>query len=447
LWLLYAIAVIPFTHIAGIDTYKWQDLATAVAVEEAIPWLVHPLSLLGFTPRSCPSAQPLVLASLQILGNTGVDWGFYWISLLTGFTAITGAYALGQRLTDDANRAWWLAFLYGFSPLLMRYGYWATGRGFLLALLPLFVVLLLEARRPGALPAAAGMGVLLALSHKAGLVAALLIPVAFALSPLLARCRTSRTAASILWVAAALAGLLLTPGPLAWAFRAFSRFAWLMPLAVLGLLAESWTDTREKRAVLAAALLSLPLAFADDPYGALLAIPFVASVAVSGVTAFPQRWLPMPQARLRAALFALVLLTAGVVIIRQAMDSPSRAVYRAARFLEAYDPLGPYRIEAPGRTRTRMQAYLSGCPRFNIEPARDFRMTLDWPPPLTGNLRADAGAWTRWLRAFVALSGTETDWYGSAPRVYYVRVDAAGAAPPGARSLYDRGGVMILTSP
>lgn len=446
LLLLYALCVIPFTYIAGIDTYKWQDLASGVAVERTIPWLVHPASLFGFTPRAYPSAQPLVLASIQILGNIGVDWGFYLISLLTGFTAITGAYALGERLYDDTDRAWWLAFLYGFSPLLMRYGYWATGRGFLLALLPFFVVLLLDARRPRALVPAAAMGVLLALSHKAGLVAVVLIPMAVVLSPLVTRCRGWRCA-SLIVIASASAGLLLAPGPAAWMFRVVSRFAWLFPLALLGLCAEPWADTREKRALFAAALLTMPLAFADDPYGALLAAPFMASAAVAGVAGMRHRWPGMSAARLRAGLAGLVLLAAGVVIARQAMDSPSPAVYRAARFLEAYDPLGPYRIDAPGRARTRMQAYVSGCPRFQVATPEEVRLSFTAPPPLTGCLRSDVSAWTRWFRTWADVSEAETTWYGRSPRVYYVRIDAAGTAPPNARVIYDRDGVAILASP
>ncbi len=446
LLLLYAMLVIPFTHIAGIDTYKWQDLATGVAVEGTIPWLVHPASLFGFTPRAYPSAQPLVLASIQILGGTGVDWGFYLISLLTGFTAITGAYVLGQRLYDDPDRAWWLALLYGFSPLLMRYGYWATGRGFLLALLPLFVLLLLDVPRVKALLTAVSMGVLLALSHKAGLVAALLIPAAFALSSLVARCRIPRAAAGILMLTAAMAGLALTPGLPAWGFRAVSRLAWIFPLALVGVLAESCSDTRERRAVFVAALLLMPLAFADDPYGALLAVPLVTGVAASGAAWLSHRAAIQPF-RLRVGLMTLVILAACIVIGRQAMDSPSRSVVKAARFLDAYDPLGPFRIEAPGRARTRMQAYVSGCPRFQVSAMRDARLTVTAPPPLTGRLHSDLGAWTRWLRAWVDVPEIETAWYGVSPRVYYVRIDNDGAVPPDARLLYDRDGVAIFTAP
>ncbi len=446
LFLLYAVLVLPVTPIAGIDTYKWQDLASNVAVERAIPWLVHPASLLGFTPRAYPLAQPLVLASIQILGQTGVDWGFYLVSLLVGFTAITGAYALGRRLVDTGDHAWWLAFLYGFAPLLMRYGYWATGRGFVLALLPLFICLLVEAR---ALPllGAGLLAALLALSHKAGLVAALALPLAVAASPLLAPVRSRRAVQIVLLVAAGAAGLLLAPGPAAWAIRAVSRFAWLMPLAVLGWVATDWAETRGRRAVLAATLLTIPLLAADEPYGALLAAPFVAAAAAAGVAVLAHRGPLAHRAYLRPCLMGLVLLAAAVVLVRQASDSPSRAVWRAARFLDAHDPLGPFRIEAPGRVRTQMQAYVAGCPRFNVNVPPDAGLTVHRPPPLTGDRRTDLRQWTRWFRTALEVADTETAWYGGATNVYYVVVNAQGDAPPDARPIYSRDGVTILAKP
>jgi len=443
LFVLYAVLVLPVTPIAGVDTYKWQDLATNVAVERAIPWLVHPASLIGFTPRSYPSAQPLVLASIQILGALGVDWGFYLVSLLTGFTAITGAYALGRRLVDTGNHARWLAFLYGFAPLLMRYGYWATGRGFLLALLPLFVCLLLEARTVPLL-AAALLAVLLVLSHKVGLVAVVVFPLAMVVSPLLTPVRSRRTLQLALLTGAAAVGLLLSGGPVAWAARAVSRFAWLIPLAVLGWVAMDWANTRGRRTLLAATLITIPLLAADEPYGALLAAPLLATAAAAGVTVLEHHVTLARRALLRPVLIGLVLLASSVVLVRQALDSPSRAVCRAAQFLDAYDPLGPYRIEAPGRTRTQMQAYVAGCPRFNINVPADSALVIRPPPPLSGAWRADLRHWTGWLRTAFELSDTETAWYGGATNVYYVIVNAQGSAPPGARQIYSRDGVTIL---
>lgn len=443
--LLYALLVLPVTFVAGIDTYKWQDLATAVAVEQRIPWYIHPLSLLGFTPRAYPSAQPLVLASVQILGGIGVDWGFYVVSVLTGFTALTGAYALGRRLFPGAAAAWWLALLYGFSPLLMRYGYWATGRGFLLALLPLFIRCLLDARKPAWALSSLLTAAMLVLSHKAGLVAAFLIPLAMALSPFLTWVGNRKAWPAILGAGAAIVGVLFLAGGVSGVVRLATRFGAVVVLAIPGWLNTG--GTREWRVLLAATLVTLPLASADDPYGALIAAPFVACAATNGVEVLFRRFPSVDPLGLRAVVVTLVLVCALAVLVRQGIDSPSRAVVKAALFLEARDPLGPYRIEAPGATRTRMQAYVSGCPRFRVETSADARLTLGAPPPPSGRLKEDLHRWTSWLRGALQLSDAASDWYGTGPRVYYVRVNGEGAAPAGAVPIYSEDGVTILTSP
>ena len=38
--LLYLIILLPFTHLAGIDTYKWQNVAKSIVIEKKIPWPV-----------------------------------------------------------------------------------------------------------------------------------------------------------------------------------------------------------------------------------------------------------------------------------------------------------------------------------------------------------------------------------------------------------------------
>ena len=75
--------IFPYTTFTGIDAYKWQDLASSIRVEASLPWLVHPLSLLGFTPRSYPSAYPIQLGTIQILGGLGIGGGFFVASVLT----------------------------------------------------------------------------------------------------------------------------------------------------------------------------------------------------------------------------------------------------------------------------------------------------------------------------------------------------------------------------
>ncbi|MEI8351249.1 MAG: hypothetical protein WCG36_02945, partial [bacterium] len=442
-FLIFSVLVIPFTHLAGIDTFKWQDLAGNVAAEGRISWLVHPLSLLGFTPRSYNgNAKPLVLASIQIMGHTGVDWGFYILSLALGFTGISGAWRLGLFLLPTRQQAAWFAFLYGLSPIFMRYNYWATGRGMLLALLPLYLLVLFRApflRRPhdhAPLPGLSwllsllAMTVLLAMSHKAGCVGILLIPALLLLSPalLLARGRLVRGLLLLTSLGAGFGLSGFSPSWFSWSL--LTRFGFLLPLAIWGLATPPVRSAPYSvRGMLAAALALLPLSCISEMYGAMLALPFITFAAVIGVTLLNARW---PKAA--TVLFMLSIAVACTIVINQALYSPTNAEYRTAIFLERYDPKGPFRISAPERIRTFVQAYVSGCPRFSVDTKNTSRITLRPPPVWTGQPIVDATRWIQYVRTVFDLQDSTTDWYGQGNRIYTITVNGEGRpAPPRAQ--------------
>jgi len=507
-FLLFAILVLPLTHIAGIDTYKWQDLAGNIAVEQRISWLIHPLSLLGFTPRSYSSAQPLVLASIQILGHTGVDWGFYLLSLICGLTGFSGAWILGRYLFKSDTSAAWLAILYMFSPVFMRYNYWATGRGLLLALLPVYLLILLklgssltrqrwnieeefgqksqstQRKLIWLIPAWLFMTVLLMTSHKAGVVGACLIPILFAVSPALALLR-GRWGLLIAGLLAVAAGLLLVNGqPLTLAIRLVTRFGWLLPLAILAITMASDRLLKPPfRAILTAGLATLVLSCTPDMYGALLALPFIACVAALGLEQLnwtpptprsadtskegtycekhsytrspPWRgahragWVFPKVSRILVPfrpmiILGVILIPAIVIVLNQMRDSPSESVYRAAQFIEQYDPRGPFRIEAPGKARHQIQAYVSGCPRFTVQSGSASQLDVHAPPAWTGKLAHNARQWIDYMRTILELRNAHTDWYGNGTKVYYVTINGQGITPQGAKLLFTSGNVSVF---
>lgn len=450
---LFAILIIPVTHIAGIDTYKWQDLAGNVAVERRISWLIHPLSLFGFTPRSYPSAQPLVLATIEILGHTGVDWGFYVLSIVFGITGLAGAFVLGRHLFQSDRLAAWFAFFYVFAPVFMRYNYWATGRGLILALLPLYLLLLLRScfaapREGRCLPAIAGtfaLTLLLALSHKAGLVGAILIPVLFLLSPALTIIR-NRWAVMMLFMIVLTAGLLVAGGnPVAFGWRLITRFGWMGPLTVMGLFCSpALFASPTSRAMWAGLSATVILSCTTDMYGALVALPFVVFAATAGFGWLIEKW---PGAVTARTTIALTLMAALAIVVNQATDSPNESVYRAAQFLEQHDPRGPYRIEAPGKVRTQMQAYVSGCPRFTVTAGTETHLTIPPLPRWAGSLHQNARRWIDYLRTSLDLSGAATDWYGTGDKVYYVTVGDEGIKPPQSKLIFTHGNVSVFDAP
>lgn len=441
----FALLVMPLTHLAGIDTYKWQDLATAVRVDGCVPWLVHPSSLLGFTPRSYPSAQPLLLATIQIVGGLGVDGGYYLMSLFSGLTGLSAALRLGRVLFPDRRTgALWLAFLYVSSPVFMRYNHWATGRGLLLAFLPLLLSILAERRGlRGAWRILPVAGVV-ALCHLAGTVAAVALPLLALLAPVVPAGRWAR---HVLLGTAAVAAALVAPslwlpaplGGFAGAARfAVTRFGFLVPLMAAGLLAsENWRTQRAWRQFLPGLVVWFPFAFHSEMYAALLALPFVAVSATAGLLWLLDRS-PVRAPAISAAAVGLGVAGAVVIVAIRSWQATPDTVRRAAAFLERHDPEGPYVVSGPGRARPQIQAYVSGCPRFSATAAPTESLPA-WRlrpfPAAGGSAREYCTAWHGWIRALLKHPGG-TDWYGKNPKHYYVVIDGHGDRPADAIVLY-----------
>jgi hypothetical protein len=452
--LLFAVLVIPFTPLAGRDTYKFQDLATVVQVDQSIPWLIHPSSLFGYTPRSYASAQPLLLATIAVLSHAGVDWSFYILSLLCGLTAIAATFILGRHLfPNHPPSALWLTFFYIFSPVFLRYNYWAIGRGLFMTLLPLFVLGLLRANRLSGILTALVIAPLLALSHKTGPVAITTLPLIFLASlvsfriPIIGENRRWRfiLPASLLLLSLAAGFLIVDQSPLLSAIRITTRLAFLFPLAIAGLLLPPLARrlSPAQHAMTLAALVTLPFVFTEYMYGSLIASLFLACLATFGLTALTPHFTIVGQYRLHRTTITLTVLTALTIIGNQAADSPSRDVVRAAQFIEKRDPLGPFQVVAPGLTRPRMQAYLSGCPRFSATVTPQSTLKIQPPPVLTGNLRRDAQHVADYLRNGLRLSDASSDWYGKGNKVYYVTVGGQGERPANTKLLFTSGNVSV----
>jgi hypothetical protein len=446
-----AILVLPLTCLAGIDTYKWQGLATNVRLERCIPWLIHPLSLLGFTPRAYPGAQPLLLATVQIMGRLGVDWGYYAVSVLSGALGIAGAYALGRRLFGTPGHACWYAFLYAFSPVFMRYNHWATGRGLFLALLPLFLLSLVDMPRAGAWLTFALTAPLLPLCHKTGLLALALVLGGALLSPCLPR-KDIKLVMLVVFVPFLALGIMAAPPLLlgtplgslcGFAFKAVARFGWYLPFSVAGLvLPGTWNARPAWRRLLVPFLAVFPLAFTADMYGALVALPFIC-LAATGCRHWLQQRFPARGRALAACGVILTVLAAGTIVVHRSANATPRRIRTAARFLNQYDPLGPYRVSAPGRCRQQIHAYVSGCPRFEIAAGQHSTWSVAFPPGPGATLVETVKSWLDYGRTMFEVSDVDIDWYGRNPRVYYVTIDGTGEAPVDTTRIYAHGGVVI----
>jgi len=453
--ILFILLLFPYTHFTGIDTYKWQDLATAVGVEETIPWLVHPLSLLGFTPRSYPSAQPLLLSTIQLLTGGGIERGFFILSVWTMSAAFATAFLLGWAVFSDEKKApsprlaFSFALFYVLSPVFMRYTHWATGRGVFLAIVPLFLLALVKLPQWRACLSLTVLLPLLATTHKVGLFAPPLLLAATAFSGVLPR-GSKRWTIMLLVTPFALAALAICPpamapapiGSLPGVLRfSLTRFGWMVPLAIAGLVLprDLWHQPVFRR-LFPATLLSIPLAYETQMYGALVALPFITLTATHGIERMTRRH---RSSLLLKAFVVLSLCGAVAVIVDRSSIATPPHVYDAAMFLETYDPEGPFMVHAPGRAQTQIQAYVSGCPRFSV--SRNANVSAHRPtcPSLLGPPRDVLRNCISALRGILSSPGLTTDYYGTNPRHYYFIINEEGSFPPGSHPLYARNGVEI----
>jgi hypothetical protein len=468
LYLLFTVCgllllLFPYTHFTGIDTYKWQDLATSVRMEQSLPWIVHPLSLFGFTPRAYPPAHPILLATVQMAGDLGVEGGFAVVSVFTAILGLATSTNLARRLLPPGT-AMATGILYCYAPVFMRYAHWATGRGLFLAMFPAFIASLLPgvptrhdtSRR---LVTATALALLLLLTHKVALVAVPLVLLSALAAPLLPRHLPGSARIMITLPFLAAGAAIVTPAllpvpaglPTGLLRTGVMRFAWMIPFAVAGLWVPpaepgAGPSPRTRNMLLLGALPALTLAFERHMYGALYALPFICIFAADAVGRLTTVLSPRRRQILLSALAVATVAGAAATVVIRSRLAASPELHAAAMFLESYDPQGPFMIHAPGIARTRIQAYVSGCARFAIRPGHSARLQWSAPPPRQTSLRASINAWTPWLRGLLALSDTETSWYGDASRHYHFVINGQGSAPSEASLIYDRDGIRIFRS-
>lgn len=438
------ILIFPYTSLTGIDTYKWQDLATSIRMEEALAWVIHPLSLIGFTPRSYPIAYPGLLATIQTGGHLGVEGGFRVLSIFVALLGFASATTLGNKLFCQKT-GWVYGWFYVMSPVFIRYTHWATGRGLFLALFPLFIAHLCEGHTPSQhkklktiqrFSTITILAVLLLLSHKVAWVAIPATLGGIALSSLVCGRLVNERKHwrwSIITFLVLLAGAMVTPtlfpgpfGRIAGLIRtALVRFNWMLPLAILAMIfpsslnRETVSQRQNWTRLTLTAMLGLPLGFEQQMYGALFALPFICLFAVRGWNIMMQQQsLPMRQI-ISGVTIILTLAGSMTIVIWRSLDATPTAWRQAAFFLEQHDPEGPFMIHAPEKRRTRLQAYLSGCPRFEVRAQQQATVLIEPMPGISLSMRENARGWGAWLRNLFRLSKTRTLWYGVPKHHYY----------------------------
>lgn len=457
--LLLLLTIFPYTLFTGIDTYKWQDLATAIEIEKNIPWLVHPVSLFGFSPRAYPLMQPAWLASLQIIGDLGPEGGFRLLSIINALLGITTMTLLARRLFAPVP-AYFAALAYAFSPVFIRYTHWATGRGMLLAILPLLIL----AALPDPIPNRKNnllrriimfttIATACTLAHKAAWVA---IPILIVLmciplpprkrpSPLMLRFGTLAITGIIIAIITSRGPPLSSAAIINTVRTAIVRFAWMLPFAITTwwLHSNNLHAPPNRRFLQLALIPMLILAFDPYMYGALIALPIITLLAMSCLIDHPP---PIALAQ-NTAITIITLAAALTIIIQRSQLAATPELRRASQYLEQHEPEIPYQVQAPGIHRSRILAYVTGCARFTITPTAQPRLTWNTPPQ---QFQLSPEGWsdiTAWLRNIAHLDNLQVDMYASPARTYHFIINNQGTAPANATLIYNQDNIQIHEQP
>ena len=132
-------------HELGSDTTFVHALTDSIVQNGRGPWILQPLSYFGLYGLSYPSAMPFFFASASLLGNTPIEA----VTLVSGWAAavsgMLGAFLLARRIRRDDTFALLVAAVFSLAPFLVKDTFWvASTRGFVVALLPVFVLLLVR---------------------------------------------------------------------------------------------------------------------------------------------------------------------------------------------------------------------------------------------------------------------------------------------------------------
>jgi hypothetical protein len=347
----------------------------------------------------------------------------------------------------------------------MRYNHWATGRGLFIAIFPFFLLTLINLSKTEIqkqqnnrliftiinLLGLLVLGILLPLSHKAGLIS-LLVILASILPAMLMPRNKYKWIVPTLSIIAVIAAIALSPNrilpfplglPVGFLYTSLTRFGWLLPLAAIGLLTtDNWLKNPHLHRLFPALLISLPFSCSREMYGALIALIFIVLAATNGFICLTEKY-PSQRKLLTKTTIIMIIISALAIIIQRSITATPRRVRDAALFLEQYDPNGPFQITS-NNWRTKIQGYVSGCPRFKINKTGPVKVTIHNPPSIKGSPAQVLANWTSYSRHIISVSGLSVLYYGKNPRRYIFYIDKTIPPPIGTISIYNNNGIQIF---
>ena len=132
-------------HEMGSDTTFVHTMANSISQDGYAKWILHPSSYFGLYALSYPSAAPFIMSSLNMVTRISVEGVILIIGQILAIVGAISAFLVAKMIRDDDIFAHAIALLFTIAPFYVKDTTWvASSRGFVVALLPFFLLLLIK---------------------------------------------------------------------------------------------------------------------------------------------------------------------------------------------------------------------------------------------------------------------------------------------------------------
>jgi hypothetical protein len=170
---------IDVSHELGSDTTFVHSLAASIIINGHATWTLHPFSYFGLYALSYPSAVPFLFASSSQVSGGPIEAATLAFGWIVSVAACWGGFLFARALRRDDVFALLVALLFPLAPFFIKDTFWvASTRGFVVGLLPVFILLLTNSLKRRVLRdtmLAFGLFILLATIHRMGVLSVFLL--------------------------------------------------------------------------------------------------------------------------------------------------------------------------------------------------------------------------------------------------------------------------------
>lgn len=135
-------------HEMGSDTMFVHSLTLGILGDGHAAWVVSPLSLYGFYALSYPSAMPFAFSSVTMTSGMPVEAAILFSGWVMSVAGVLGGFAVARMVRHDDVFGLLVATVFSVSPYFVKDTFWlGSTRGFAVALVPAFLILLIRSLR------------------------------------------------------------------------------------------------------------------------------------------------------------------------------------------------------------------------------------------------------------------------------------------------------------